>query len=76
MCYRFLGFVLLMLCLTPVLAVTSPIDYHKAVYALHEKQIAQHTIRTEEEKGKYEGASAGKYSYVDTRYYDAVGCVA
>ena len=68
---RFFGFIWLMSCLTPVIAAPNPVEYHKAVYALHEKQIAQHKIRTEEEKGKYEGASAARYSYVDTRYYDA-----
>ena len=71
MCNRSFGFIILLSCLTPVIAAPSPADYHKAVYALHEKKIAQHSTRTVEEKGKYEGASAAKYSYVDTRYYDA-----
>lgn len=71
MCNKLFGFILLLFCLTTVNAAPNPADYHKAVFALHEKQIAQHTIRIEEEKGKYEGASAASYSYVDTRYYDA-----
>ena len=53
------------------IAAPSEQDFHRAVYALHEQQIAQREIRTEEEKGSYEGAAAARYRYVDTRYYDA-----
>ena len=67
MCKIFFCFILLMSFLTPVIAAPNSVEFHKAVYALYEKLIAQHTIRTEEEKGKYEGASAARYSYVDTR---------
>lgn len=52
------------------LAAPKPAEFHRAVYALHERQIAQREIRTEEEKGNYEGAAAARYRYVDTRYYD------
>lgn len=55
----------------PAGAELQPQDFHRAVYALHEQQIAQHKIRTEEETGDYEGAAAAHYHYVDTRYYDA-----
>lgn len=53
-------------------AEPAPSDFHRAVYALHERQIAQHAIRAEEETGAYEGFAAADYRYVDTRYYDAV----
>lgn len=51
-------------------AEPTPEDFHRAIYALHEQVIAQHQIRTEEERGDYEGAAAAHYQYVDTRYYD------
>lgn len=44
--------------------------FHQAVYALHEQQIAQQGVRTEEESGDYEGSAAARYRYVDTRYYN------
>jgi len=56
---------------TPAFAAPSPADFHRAVYALHEQQIARHQIRTEQETGSYEGAAAARYRYVDTRYFDA-----
>ena len=65
-------FVLLCLFSVPVLAAPNPKDFHRAVYALHEKQIAQREIRIEEENGNYEGAAAARFRYVDTRYYDKV----
>jgi len=46
-------------------------QFHQALYALHERQLAQHAVRTEEESGNYEGEAAARYGYVDTRYYDA-----
>jgi hypothetical protein len=52
-------------------AASNPADFHRAVYALHEQQIAQHKIRAVEEQGDYEGAAAARYRYVDTHYYDA-----
>lgn len=55
----------------PSFAASNPEEFHRAVYALHEQQIAQHQIKTKEEQGRYQGAAAGRYSYVDTRYYDA-----
>ncbi len=62
-----------MLCLfsLPAAAELTPQDFHRAVYALQQQQIAQHEIRTAEETGDYEGAAAARYRYVDTRYYDA-----
>lgn len=54
----------------PVFAAPSPADFHRAVYVLHEQQIAQREIRTEEATGNYEGAAAARYRYVETSYYD------
>jgi hypothetical protein len=62
---------LLVLVAGPAFAETGAADFHRAVYALHERQMAQRDIRTEEETGAYEGAAAARYRYVDTRYYDA-----
>ena len=62
---------LLVLVAWPAFAETNPANFHRAVYALHEQQIARREIRTEEETGAYEGAAAARYRYVDTRYYDA-----
>lgn len=66
-----LRFALLALASCPAFAASSPAEFHRAVYALHEQQIAQRPLRAEEEKGEYEGAAAARYRYVDTRYYDA-----
>ena len=63
-------FVLFCLFAVPAIAAPNPKDFHRAVYALHEKQIAQREIRIEEEIGDYEGAAAARFRYVDTRYYD------
>jgi hypothetical protein len=52
-------------------AEPDPVQFHSDVIALHEKQIAQHVVRTEEEAGDYEGSAAARMSYVDTRYFDA-----
>ena len=49
----------------------SPAEFHRNVYLLHQQQIAQHAVRTEQEKGDYAGAAAAGYSYLDIRYYDA-----
>lgn len=60
------------LCLPPIaLAATSRPDYHRAVYALHERQIAGHAIRTTEETGNYNGEAAKGYRYRITSYFDA-----
>ena len=61
------------LCLLPSLATATadPQAFHQAVYALHEKQLGQFKIKTEQEEGKYDGAAAARYRYVDTRHYDA-----
>jgi hypothetical protein len=56
---------------TPIAAATPEADFHRAVYALHERQVARHAVKTTEERGDYEGAAAARYRYVDTRYYDA-----
>lgn len=56
---------------TPVLAAPPGQQFHKAVYALHEQQIAKQAVRTETEQGDYEGSAAARYRYEDTRYYDA-----
>lgn len=60
------------LCLAQVAsAAPSRPDYHRAVYALHEQQIARHAIRTTEETGRYNGEAAKGYRYRITSYYDA-----
>jgi len=60
------------LCLAQVAsAAPSRPDYHRAVYALHEQQIARHAIRTTEETGSYNGEAAKGYRYRITSYYDA-----
>jgi hypothetical protein len=55
------------------MAVAAPSrpEFHRAVYALHEQQIARHAVRTEEASGKYEGIAAAGYRYRITSYYDA-----
>jgi hypothetical protein len=65
--------VLALLCLSsaPALAAPNPADFHRALYALHEQQLAGRAVRTEQEMGNYEGAAAARYRYVDTRYFDA-----
>jgi hypothetical protein len=52
-------------------AAPSRPEFHRAVYALHEQQIARHTVRTEETTGKYEGVAAAGYRYRITSYYEA-----
>jgi hypothetical protein len=51
-------------------APTRP-EFHRAVYALHEQQLARHTIRTEETSGEYQGVAAAGYRYFITSYFDA-----
>jgi len=53
------------------IAAPSRPEFHRAVYALHEQQIARHAVRTEEASGKYEGVAAAGYRYRITSYYDA-----
>ncbi len=66
------GTAMALLCLAQVAAAApSRPDYHRAVYALHEQQIARHTIRTTEETGNYNGEAAKGYRYRITSYYDA-----
>ena len=65
------GWFLLGMTCVPAFCAASPADFHLAVYALHQQQIARHEIRVEEKKGNYEGSAAASYRYVETRYYDA-----
>ena len=55
------------------MAVAAPSrpEFHRAVYALHEQQIARHAVRTEETSGEYQGVAAAGYRYRITSYYDA-----
>ena len=69
MMYRF--FVLFVWAMPAALAAQTGPDFHRAVYTLHEQEIAKRAIRTQEEEGQYEGAAAGRYTYIDTRYLDA-----
>lgn len=66
-------FVLLSLGSLPALAVSTPAEFHQALYALHEQQISDKKIRTEEERAAYDGAAAAGYRYVETSYYDENG---
>lgn len=60
------------LCATQIaVAAPSRPEFHRAVYVLHEQQLARHTVRTEETNGKYEGVAAAGYRYRITSYYDA-----
>lgn len=60
------------LCLAQMaVAAPSRPEFHRAVYALHEQQIAKHTVRTEEKTGDYNGVAAKGYRYRITSYYDA-----
>ena len=55
----------------PTFVMASPLEFHQAIYALHETLIADRKIRTEEEKANYEGAAAKGFRYIETSYYDA-----
>ncbi len=67
------GITMIGLCTCHLAMAASPSrpDFHKAVYALHEEQIARYKIRTSEETGKYNGEAAAGYRYRITSYYDA-----
>jgi len=66
------GMMLAGLCVAQMaVAAPSRPEFHRAVVALHEQQIARHTIRTEETTGEYLGAAAAGYRYRITRYYEA-----
>lgn len=52
-------------------AAPSRPEFHRAVYALHEQQLARHSVRTEETRGAYEGVAAAGYRYRITSYFDA-----
>lgn len=56
---------------TAAAAVPSRTDFHRGVYALHERQIVGRAVRTTEETGSYDGAAAKGYRYRVTSYYDA-----
>ena len=73
--HDFIGFCIIATCYAPAFAYsantsTSPADFHRNVYALHEQQITRREVRTVVEQGSYEGAKAAGYRYVDTRYFD------
>lgn len=53
------------------LAAPSRPEFHRLTYALHEKQVAQSTVRTTVETGKYNGMAAEGYTYQITSYFDA-----
>lgn len=61
---------LLLVCVNALAAGGEREKFHKAVYAFHEKQVAQHSVRTTEERGKYKGVAAGGEDYLITSYYD------
>lgn len=66
-----LALILIVVAQTATAAAPSRPDFHRQVYALHEKQVAQSAVRTTEEAGDYNGVAAAGYSYVITTYYDA-----
>lgn len=51
-------------------AELSSAEFHRAVYALAEKLLANSNSREEIESGEYAGAAAAHYRYEDSRYYD------
>lgn len=53
------------------LAAPSGSEFHAAVYKLHLQETAKRPVKTVVETGQYEGAAAGSYGYVETRYMDA-----
>lgn len=53
------------------IAASSGPEFHAAVYKLHLKETAKRPVKTVVETGQYEGAAAGSYGYVETRYLDA-----
>lgn len=57
--------------LNPALAEPGWLDFHRAVYALHQQEIAKFKLKIEEEEGAYAGASGKGFRYVDTRYFDS-----
>lgn len=63
---------LLAACLAqPALAAPSAAEFHRAVYALHEEQIAKRSVRTEVKTGEFKGVAAAGYRYQETSYFDA-----
>lgn len=62
---------LLFAALPKAVAAPSGAEFHRAVYALHQQETANRVVKTEVEQGQYEGAAAGSYGYIETRYLDA-----
>lgn len=52
-------------------AAPTPLEFQQALAALHQQQIAGQPVRTKVVEGKYEGAAAARYRYVETSYFDA-----
>ncbi len=46
-------------------------EFHRAVYALAEQELAKAPTRVETESGEYAGSAAAQYRYTESRYYDA-----
>lgn len=67
---KWMGLFALCIAQAAVAAPSRP-DFHRLVYELHEQQLANHTVRTEEKTGTYNGAAAAGYRYRITSYYDA-----
>lgn len=53
------------------LAAPSAAEFHRAVYALHERQVARHTVKTSEKTGELGGVAAAGYHYLETSYFEA-----
>lgn len=67
---RWLALIVLGVAHASVAAPTRP-EFHRMTHALHEKQVAQSTVRTTQEAGRYNGVAAQGYTYLITSYYDA-----
>jgi len=62
---------LLALCVSQLaIAAPSRPDFHRLVYELHQQQVANRDVRTEEKSGVYNGTAAEGFGYRITRYYD------
>ena len=66
-----LAWMLIVAAQTAAAAAPSRPEFHRQVYALHEKQVAHSTVTTSEETGQYNGVAAQGYGYRITSYYDA-----
>ena len=67
---KLIGLIALCAVQAAVAAPSRP-DFHRLVYELHVRQLAKHSVRTEEKTGAYNGTAAEGYRYRITGYFDA-----